>query len=93
MNGLFLVPDPLILKVLFKFITGLKPNDYKPNEILYFIRQSTGKTQKEFAQTINKSKDWEQSNELGRSNFLFKDLLELAKIHNIEIIIQEKKKN
>ena len=57
MNGLFLVPDPLILKVLFKFITGLKPNDYKPNEILYFIRQSTGKTQKEFAQTINKSKD------------------------------------
>ena len=71
----------------------IKANDYKPNEILYFIRQSTGKTQQEFAQTINKSKDWEQSNELGRSNFLFKDLLELAKIHNIEIIIQEKKKD
>lgn len=75
------------------FKLKIKANDYKPNEILYFIRQSTGKTQKEFAQAINKSKDWEQSNELGRSNFLFKDLLELAKIHNIEIIIQEKKKN
>lgn len=75
------------------FKLKIKANDYKPNEILYFIRQSTGKTQKEFAQTINKSKDWEQSNELGRSNFLFKDLLELAKIHNIEIIIQEKKKD
>ena len=75
------------------FKLKIKANDYKPNEILYFIRQSTGKTQQEFAQTINKSKDWEQSNELGRSNFLFKDLLELAKIHNIEIIIQEKKKD
>lgn len=70
-----------------------KANDYKPNEILFFIRQNTGKTQKEFAKAIHKSKDWQQSNELGRTNYLFKDLLELANQYNIEIIIQEKKKN
>ena len=68
----------------------LKCNDYNPNDILKFMRQATDLTQKEFAKTINKSKDWCQSNELGRSNYLFKDLLELANKNNFEIIIKKK---
>ena len=49
----------------------IKANNYEPNDILKFMRQATDLTQKEFAKTINKSKDWCQSNELGRSNYLF----------------------
>jgi len=68
----------------------LKGNNYKPNEILKFIREASNKTQKEFAEQINKSKDWQQSNELGRANYLFKDLLELCNKNNIEILFVEK---
>ncbi len=70
-----------------------KANNYKPNDILKFIRQSTGKTQKEFAQTINKSENWQFCNEKGISNYYFKDLLDLANYYNIEIIIKEKNTN
>ena len=66
----------------------IKANNYEPNDILKFMRQAKDLTQKEFAKTINKSKDWCQSNELGRSNYLFKDLLELANKNNFEIIIK-----
>ena len=73
----------------------IKANDYSPNEILKFMRQATNLTQKEFAKSINKSEDWCQSNELGRSDFYFKDFLELAKKHNfninIEVQISQKK--
>ncbi len=67
-------------------------NDYKPNEILKFIRQNAGVTQAEFAKSLNKSKDWQQSNELGRTNYLFRDLLNIANVYNLEIVIQEKRK-
>ena len=65
----------------------IKANDYTPDEILRFVRQATDLNQKEFAQTINKTKHWCQSNELGRSNYYFKDLLELAKKNDFEIYI------
>lgn len=71
----------------------LKGNNYKPNEILKFIREASNKTQKEFAEQINKSKDWQQSNELGRANYLFKDLLDLCNKNNIEILFVEKNTN
>ena len=68
-------------------------NDYKPNEVLKFIRQYTNKTQAEFANSINKSHAWQQSNELGRTNFFFKDLLEIVQKYNLEIIIRNKKED
>ncbi len=68
----------------------INANNHRPNDIIKFMRQSTNLTQEEFAKTINKSKDWQQSNELGRSNYYFKDLLKIAKIHNFEIIIKRK---
>jgi len=68
----------------------IKANDYEPKDILKFIRQSAGKTQKEFANDIGKSKDWVQSNEIGRSDYKFKDLMELANKNNIEIRIKSK---
>lgn len=68
----------------------IRANDYSSNEILKFMRQATNLTQKDFAKTINKSQDWCQSNELGRADYYFKDFLELAKIHNFDIYIEER---
>ena len=68
----------------------IKANDYTPDEILRFIRQATDLNQKEFAKTINKTRHWCQSNELGRSNYYFKDLLVIAKKYNFDILIKKK---
>ena len=70
----------------------IRANTYKPNEILKFIRQNSNLTQKEFADKIGKSYAWQQSNEIGRANYYFKDLLDIVEQFNLEIIIQEKKK-
>lgn len=70
----------------------IKGNKYEANEILKFIRQNTNLTQKEFAKRINKSEDWQYSNEKGRSRYYFSDLLEIAKEYNLEIIIKDKTK-
>ena len=67
-----------------------KANNYKPNEILRFMREASNLTQTEFAKTINKSRDWQQSNEYGRTNYYFKDLIELANKFNFEIKITKK---
>ena len=69
----------------------IKANNYKANEILRFIRQNTNLTKKDFANTINKSEDWEYSNECGRSRYYFNDLLDIANKHDLEIIIKDKK--
>ena len=70
----------------------IKANKYKPNEILKFIRQNTNLTQKEFAKRINKSEDWQYSNEAGRSRYFFNDIIEIANTYNLEIIIENKEK-
>ena len=68
----------------------IKANDYNPSEIIKFMRESTSKKQEEFGQDIGKSKDWVQSNELGRTNYKFKDLLDLANKNDIDIYIINK---
>ena len=68
----------------------IKATNYKGKDILKFIRQNTNMTQKEFAESINKTRDWQASNETGRSRYFIDDLINIAKIHNLEIIIKEK---
>ena len=70
----------------------IKANKYKANEILKFIRQNTNLTQKEFAKRINKSEDWQYSNESGRSRYFFNDIIEIANKYDLEIIIKDKEK-
>ncbi len=69
----------------------LNAKEYKPDEVLRFIRQNSGLTQKEFAKKIGKSEFWEQSNEIGRANYYFKDLIKIAKLFNLDIIIRDRK--
>ena len=70
----------------------IKANKYKANEVLKFIRQNTNLTQKEFAKRINKSEDWQYSNESGRSRYFFSDIIEIANKYDLEIVIKDKEK-
>lgn len=70
----------------------IKANKYKANEVLKFIRQNTNLTQKEFAKRINKSEDWQYSNESGGSRYFFSDIIEIANKYDLEIIIKDKEK-
>ena len=68
----------------------IKATNYKGKDILKFIRQNSNMTQKEFADTINKTRDWQASNETARSRHFIDALIYIAKIHNLEIIIKDK---
>ena len=50
-------------------------------------------TQKEFSKTINKTRDWQASNETGKIRYFIDDLIEIAKVHNLDIIIIKDKTN
>ena len=65
-------------------------NDYTPQNIIKFIRQSTGLTQRQFAIKIGKSRNTVQSYELGRIKMSLNDFIEMCKIFNIKITVEEK---
>ena len=69
-----------------------KANNYKPNEILRFIRQSADKTQEQMAKEIGKSKNWIKNNEQGLNRYYFEDLIKIANLYDIDIIFKERKK-
>lgn len=62
-------------------------DNFKQNEILRFMRESTNMSQSDFAKSINKSKDWVRKNEYGLTNYYFKDLILIAKKHGFKITI------
>ncbi len=65
-------------------------NNYQPNEIIKIIREWSEKTQKEFADSLNKNKNTIQSWELGRNKMTFNTLMEIAKKENLIITIERK---
>lgn len=71
----------------------IKANRYQGKDVLKFIRENTNLTQKNFAQSIDKTRDWQASNEIGRSHYYFDDLIKIANVYNLEIIIRDKQKN
>ncbi len=66
-------------------------NNYRANEIFKMIRENSGKTQKEFGKSINRSKTAIQYYEYGERNFDFELLLEICKKENLIITIENKK--
>ena len=69
----------------------IKANNYKPNDILKFIRQNANLTQEKLANLIGKSKNWVKNNEQGINRYFFEDLIKIADICDVEIIIKDKK--
>ncbi len=67
-----------------------KANKYTGKDILKFIRENTNLTQKEFAHKIGKSRDWQASNEIGRTHYSIDELIKIANMYNVEIIIKDK---
>lgn len=66
-------------------------NDYKANEVMKIIRENSGKTQKEFGEMINRSKNAVQFYEYGQRNYDFELLLKIADKENLIITIESKK--
>ena len=50
----------------------IKANNYRPNEILKFIRQNSNLTQEELAKKLSKSKNWVKNNEQGLNRYFLK---------------------
>lgn len=67
-------------------------NNYKSNEIFKMIREYTGKTQKEFGESINRTKTAIQYYEYGQRNFDFELLLQIAQKEGLIITIESKNK-
>lgn len=67
-------------------------NKYETKDILKIIREWTNKTQKEFGNDVGKTNEWVKANEAGKTNYYFKDLLDLCKKNNIDIIISKNDK-
>ena len=57
------------------------------------MRDSTDKTQTEFARDINKTRSWTAKAERDEIKIYFSDFLELARINNIDIIMEDKNKH
>lgn len=69
----------------------INANKYEPKDIIKIIREWTNLTQTDFGKLIGKSSEWVKANERGKTNYYFKDFLELAKKNNINIIITKEK--
>ncbi len=65
--------------------------DYKANEIMKIIREWLGITQEEMGRTIYRSGRTIRSYENNERHITLEDVLEIAKIHNINIIITKEK--
>lgn len=68
----------------------LKANDYSPKDIARIIREWTELSQKEFADTLQKSKRTVEAWEYGETTMNFKTFLKIAKLHDIEVILRKK---
>ena len=70
----------------------LKANKYEPKDIMKIVREWTNKTQKEFGEDVKKSNEWVKANETGKTNYYFKDLLNICKKNNIDITFSKDEK-
>ena len=62
----------------------INAKEYKPNEIIKFIRQGLNLTQEELAKKINVSKSSIEKYEYGIVNYNFETLIKIAKAYNLD---------
>lgn len=67
--------------------------NYTAGEILKLIRKHSQLNQTQFASKINKSRDWQYTNESNKSNYYIVDLMLLSKIFKFKIIIEDVNNN
>ena len=64
-------------------------NNFEPNEVIRFIREATGLTQKEFGKSIGKKERTIQDYESGCRRYYTTTLKQICKVHKINIIITD----
>ena len=69
----------------------LSATKYQPGEVIKIIREWTELTQSEFAKSVNISESTIKNYEQNRRNYTFKTLVEICKLHDLEITIEKKK--
>lgn len=67
----------------------LKATEYTTEEILKIFREWTGLTQKDFGKSISRTERSIQSLESGDRHLTVDTLLQIAKTHNIKIVISK----
>lgn len=64
-------------------------NKFEPKDVIRFIREATGLSQKEFGKSINKSERTIQDYESGKRRYYTDTLKLICKVHNVIITIDE----
>lgn len=67
--------------------------DYKPEEICRIMREWTDLDRNDFGKTIHRTERSIRSLETGERNLTVQTLLDIAKTHNIKIIIKKEAKS
>lgn len=70
----------------------INAKDYKPSEVIKFMRENKGLKQAELGKIIRKSKSTIQKYEYGEASCSFQTLVKIAKSCDIEIIFKSKDK-
>ena len=68
----------------------IKANDYKPEEMVKFIREWAELTQKDFAKSIDRKESTIADYEHGRIKFSYDIFLKMCKKNNIDVIHYKK---
>lgn len=68
----------------------MKANDYEPKDIARIIREWTELSQKDFADSLHKSKRTVEAWEYGETVMNLRTFLKIAEKHNIEITLRKK---
>lgn len=67
----------------------IKITEFNPNEVVRIMRDTTGLSQTEFGKSINRGRDSISNIERGTNNVFFKTIIEIAKEHNLELILRD----
>ena len=65
-------------------------SNYEPKDVIRIIREWTELTQKEFGKSIGNPERTIQDYESGKCRYYIDTLYEIAKVHNVKIIISKK---
>lgn len=68
----------------------INAKDYKPSEVIKFMRENKGLKQAELGRKIRKSKSTIQKYEYGEASCSFATLVDIAKICDVDIIFKSK---
>ncbi len=71
-------------------LVKLLANDYKPEDICRIMREWTELDREDFGKSVHRTKRSIQSLETGQRHFTVQTLLDIAKAHNMNVIIEKK---